>query len=143
MADANRSGNSRKTRVEPALPNTYFEISESAGKRRKRCVDRSKDRSRQTCLVHGPGCSSDEFKVLAGFGDKYSKIRPTKDHGHEPATKNKFNRQKEKNYIVNHAVDEIILQDNNKGSDEYESHENIDSKINENDLYDIDNMSLD
>ena len=53
-----------------------------------------KNRSKQTCLIHGPGNSSDECKVLGDFGSRYSKSRPTKDHGHDPSTKNKVNRQK-------------------------------------------------
>ena len=38
---------------------------------------------------------------------------------------------------------EIILQENNKLSDDAESHRNIDSYIDENGLYEIYNMSLD
>ena len=63
--------------------------------------------------------------------------------GHEPANKNKFIRQQEKNAIVNHAIYEIILQENNKVSTEAEAHENIDSKIDGNCLYQVDDMSLD
>ena len=40
-------------------------------------------------------------------------------------------------------MDGILIQDNNKVSSEDESHENIESYINENDLYQIDNISLD
>ena len=39
-------------------------------------------------------------------------------------------------------MDELILKGNNKVSAEYEAHENIESEIDENDLYQIDNMSL-
>ena len=35
-------------------------------------------------------------------------------------------------------MDEILLQENQKVSDEEETHENIESDINENDLYHID-----
>ena len=83
---------------------------------------------------------------MQGLGrifSKYSKSRPTKDLGHDHASKNKFNIQQENNTIVNNTVDEIILQENNKLSAEAESHKNIDSEIDENDLYLIDNMSLD
>ena len=51
--------------------------------------------------------------------------RPTKDRRHDPATRNKFNIQKDNNDIVNHAVDEILLQENNKVSAESEIYENI------------------
>ena len=51
---------------------------------------------------------------MGEFGLKYYKIRPTNDRGRDPATKNKFNIQIDKNAIVNNAVDGIIMQDNNK-----------------------------
>ena len=60
-----------------------------------------------------------------------------------PTTRDKFNRQKENNAIVNNEVDEIILQENNKLIAEYEAHENTDSEIDENNIYEIDNMILD
>ena len=53
-------------------------------------------------------------------------------------TRSKFNRQKENNCIVNYAVDEMLLQENNKVSTE-----NIESELDGNDLYHIYNMSLD
>ena len=53
-------------------------------------------------------------------------------------TRIKFNRQKENNCIVNYAVDEMLLQENNKVSTE-----NIESELDGNDLYHIYNMSLD
>ena len=87
MADANRSGNSRKTRVESALPNTYFEISESGGKRRKKYVDHPKDSSKPICLIRGPVHSSYEFKVMGDYCSKCTKVRPTKDRGHNPTKK--------------------------------------------------------
>ena len=40
-------------------------------------------------------------------------------------------------------MDEIFRQENNKVSAESEAHKNIESDIDENDLYQIDNMSLD
>ena len=64
-------------RREAALSNTYSETSESSGKRRKRHVDHLRDRSKHTFLIHGPGHSSDECKVLVDFGSKYCKNRPT------------------------------------------------------------------
>ena len=61
-------------------------------------------------LIYGPVNSSDECRFLGYFGFKYYKSRPTKDPGNDPATRNKFNIQQEKNYIVNCEVEEIILQ---------------------------------
>ena len=80
---------------------------------------------------------------MRDFGSKYSKRRPTKDHGQEPATKNNFNRKQENNGIVQHTFDDIILQDNKKLSMEEEAHEKIYSDADKSDLYEIDNMSLD
>ena len=101
------------------------------------------DISKLSCLIHGPGNSSDECKVLGEFGSKYYKIRPNKDRRHEPATKNKFNRHKQNNAIVHHKVGGVILQDKKKLMAEDEAHENTDSEFDENDKYDINNMSLD
>ena len=80
-------------RVEAASSTTYSDMSESAGKRRKRYVD-LKDRSKLTCLIHGPGHSPDECKVLGEFGSKYSKSRPTKYRGHEPTARKKLTDRK-------------------------------------------------
>ena len=45
--------------------------------------------------------------------------------------------------MINNAVDEIILRGNIKVSAETEAHKNIEYVINENDLYQINNTSLD
>ena len=65
------------------------------------------------------------------------------DHGQEPAKIKKLNKKQENNAMSQHAVDEIILQENNKLSAQYETHDNIDSKTNKDNLYDIDIMNLD
>ena len=96
------------------MSNTYSEMSESADNRRKIYVYYPKGKYKPTCLIHGPGHSSDECKVLGGLGSKYSKIRLTKDHGQEPETNKKFNINQEKNAIVHHSVHQIILQDKTK-----------------------------
>ena len=106
----NHDGHSRKIRGEYASSNTYFEISESGGKRRKKYVDHPKDSSKPICLIRGPVHSSYEFKVMWDYCSKCTKVRPTKDRGHNPTKKKKFNRQEYNNDIVNHAVDEILLQ---------------------------------
>ena len=75
-------------------------MSESTGNNRKRYVDHLKDRSKLTCLVHGPRNTSYECKVLGEFGSKHSKVRPTRDHMKDSTTKNKFYIQQENYYIV-------------------------------------------
>ena len=117
-ADANRSGHSRKMRGESASSNNYSKISDSNRKHRGKNVDNTKNRPKLTCLIYGPGHSSDECKALGDFGSKYDKIIPTKDRGHDYATINKFNRQKYNNAIVKQAVDEILPKENNKASAE-------------------------
>ena len=84
----NFSGHSRKMRREAVSSTTYFKISESVQKRRKRYAYHPKDRYKLTCLIHGPVHSSDEYKVLGDFGYKYCKIRSTKDRRKDPAKNN-------------------------------------------------------
>ena len=117
-------------------------MSESAGKRRKRYVDYPRVKSK-TYHIYGPGNLSDEFKVLVDFGYKYVNCRPTKVCGHDPVPIKIFNRKKENNSSVKSAVDEILLHKNQKLSAEKEAHEKFESDFDENELYQIDNMSLD
>ena len=56
---------------------------------------------------------------------------------------NKFNRQQDNNAIVNSAVDEILSHENKKVSAQKGSHENIKPDVDESQLYQIDNKSLD
>ena len=79
-ADSTCAGHSRGNIGESASSNTYSAISESSGKRRKIYVDYPMGKSK-TCLIHGPGNSSDECKVLGDFGSKYAKTGRTKDCG--------------------------------------------------------------
>ena len=89
-------------------------MSDSAGKIRKSYVDHPKDRSKLTCIIHGPGNSSNECKVLRNFGSEYSKIMSTKDRGKDHSNTKKCSKKKERNDIVQHEVDDIILQYNSK-----------------------------
>ena len=63
---------------EVASSKKHPEINRSAVKSKQRCVDNQRDGSKLTCLIHGPGHSPDECKVLNDFGSKYTKIIPTK-----------------------------------------------------------------
>ena len=94
----------------------------STDKCRKRCVDRPKDQSQLTCIIHSAGNSSDECKVLSDFGSKYANIIHTKDHRKEPSLNNKFGKNQENNAIVQHAVDKIIQQEKKHPSVKYETH---------------------
>ena len=130
-------------REEAASSTTYSIISDITGKHRKIYVDNPRDRSKLTSLIHGPGHSSYKCKVLGDFGTKYAKFRLTKDHRKDPATRKKFGINQENNAIVQHAVDEIILQEKKILSVKYETHENIDYEFNEDELYRFDKTSLD
>ena len=113
-ADSNHDGHIRKMIGESALSSTCSETSKSTEKRRKRYVDHPKDRFKPIFLIYECRHSLDECKDLGEFGSKYSKRRPTKDRGQEPEKMKKFNRKQENISVVHHAVDEIILQENNK-----------------------------
>ena len=54
---ANRAGHMREIRGETASSKNFSEMIESAVNHRKRHVDHTEDRSRQTCLIHVPGNS--------------------------------------------------------------------------------------
>ena len=112
-ADANRAGHSRQNRGEAASPWDRPEKGERAGKSIKQHIYSSTEKSK-TCLIHGPGYSSEERKVLGDFGTKYANIRPTKDRGSSPVPRKKINRQQENNSIVNNILDEIILNETQK-----------------------------
>ena len=80
---------------------------------------------------------------MGEFGTKYTKCRPTKDPKQNPATNNFFGIQKEKNAIVQHAVDEIILQENKQLGVKVETHNKIDDEVDEDELYEIYKTILD
>ena len=141
--DTNCYSHSRKKREFPTSSKTYSETNKSSVKLRKRYVDHLKYRPKLTCLIHGPGHSSYECKFLGDFGYKYSKSRPTKYCRQDPAKMKKCKRQKENNSISQHAVDQIILKEKSKFSAEDEAQESIYFEINEDDLHEIDNMSID
>ena len=60
-----------------------------------------------------------------------------------PVPRSKFNRNQENSYIVNSMFDEILLHENQKLSAAKKASENIESNLDENKLYQIDNMILD
>ena len=64
--------------------------------------------------MHGPVNVSDECKVLNDFGYMYDKDRPFKERGYQPIFKRKFGKNQQVNSIVQHTVDETVLQENEK-----------------------------
>ena len=116
-------------------------MSESAGKHRKRYLYHPKGKSK-TCHTHIPGHSSYKCKVLGYFGSRYVKIIPTRDRRHNFVPRKRFNKQQDNNVIVNNAVDEILLHENQEVSYAKEAHENVEYDFDENELYQVDHMSL-
>ena len=96
----------------------------------------------KACLIHGPRHYSDECKVLGNFGDKYTKSKPTKEHGNRPVPRKIFNRQQENNDIVNNVVDEILLNETQNVSAAREAPEFLDSLYDENDLYQVEKVII-
>ena len=124
------------------MPWTRPKKGERAGKRRKRHIYTLTVKSK-TCLVHGPGNSSEECKVLGDFVTKYTNIRPTKELGSIPTPRVNFNGRQENNAIVNNAVDEILRNETQRVSaTNHEAPEFLESDYNANDLYQVDHMSL-
>ena len=98
---------------------------ESAGKHSKIYVEYTKGKYKPTCIIHGPGHSLYECKVLGDFCSKYDKIRPTDDPGYGLTKIRKFNRQHYKNDVVNSAVNEILMHEYQRVSADKGAHENI------------------
>ena len=84
-----------------------------------------------------------ECTALGDFGSNYSKVRPTKYQRQETTIKKNDGRQQENNAIVQHAVDDILLQDKDKLSVEDETHKNIDGEVDEDELYNLEQMVFD
>ena len=67
--DANRASHIRLKRLESASSQTHSVMGESTNKRIKWYVDLLSGEFK-ICIIHGPGHSSDECKVLGDFGAK-------------------------------------------------------------------------
>ena len=94
------------------------------------------------CLIYGPGNSSNEWKIFGDFGANYAKENPTKDHENYPIPRDKFNRQKENNVIVNNTMDGTLLHKTQKVSAVKEAPEFLESDYDENKIYQVENMIL-
>ena len=85
-----------------------------SGKRKQRYVYHPRDLSKLTCLIHGPLHSSDEFKVFNYFVTTYTKDRPFEGLRQDTTFKKKIGKKQDVNNIVQHSVDDIILQEREK-----------------------------
>ena len=139
--EANPTRIIRNKTVEAFLPNTHPLKYVSAGKRHKRYVDISKSESK-TCMLHGAGHSSDECKVLGKFGTKYTAFHTTKGCRINTVPEKIFQVKQENHYILNN-MDEIQMTESNKvNAVNNEASEFLESNYNENNLYQVENMSL-
>ena len=93
-AESNRNALIRKNKGEDVSSNMHPATDGSAGKRHKRCVDCSKNKSK-TCIFHGVVNSSNEFKALGRFETKYDADQPTMDRGSNPVS-SKILQEKQK-----------------------------------------------
>ena len=71
-AHAKRAGHNIEMRGESTLSNCFSDMGKHSGKRNQSYVDHPRYQSKPTCLIHGPGNSSDELKVLTDFSTKYA-----------------------------------------------------------------------
>ena len=67
-------------------------------------------------MIHGPGHSSDECKVLKTFGTKYAASQPTKDQGSNPIPRKVFYKKQDKHDIIENMVDELCMVESKKVS---------------------------
>ena len=81
--DDNRAGHSRQMRGEFTSSKTYSDMIKRDGIHKKRYVNHPRDQSKLTCLIRGPGHSSDECKVLSYFVSKNTKSRLNKERSQE------------------------------------------------------------
>ena len=102
-----------------------------------------KDRSQLTCLIHGPGNLSYDYKVLGDLGYKYTKIMPIKEHRQDPAFNKRFLKQQEKHYTPQNSIDEIILKEKEILIVKDKTHDNLDHEVKEDELYEPDKISQD
>ena len=75
--DSNRAGISRKTRGEAASSTTYSEMNKSSFKLIKMYVDHQNYRLKLTYIIHGPGNSLYECKVLGNNTNRYNNNKST------------------------------------------------------------------
>ena len=95
-------------------------------------------------MIHGIGHSSDECKVLGEFGTKYAAAQPTKNRVTNPIPQKGFQKKQENHTIIENMMDELHMVESKKVSVvNHEAPEFLEIDYNENNLYQVENMSLD
>ena len=69
-------------------------------KHKQRCVARPRDILILNCLIHGPGKSSEQCKVLNNFGTSYAASRTFEELIQEPTSDKSTRKNQEINTIV-------------------------------------------
>ena len=126
---------------EDALSYTDLTIVEIYGKRIKWYVDHLMDKSK-ICLVHCPGHTYDECKVLGNIGFKYVKGKPSNNFKNHHVTEKTFNRQQKNNTIINNVLGKILFHEIHKISAGREASKILDSDYDENYIYQVERMDL-
>ena len=80
---------------------------------------------------------------MGGFVTKYAAAQPTKDRGNNPVPRKIFHKKQENHAIINNDVDEILLNKTQKASAvNHEAPNFLENYYDDNDLYQVENMSL-
>ena len=67
-------------------------------------------------MIHCIGHSSDECKILGGFGTKYTAAQPTNNRGSNPIPKKVIRKIKINHSILDNIVDELHVVESKKVS---------------------------
>ena len=82
--------------------------------------------------------------VLGEFGTMYAASQTTKNRRSNPIPKKGFNKKQENHTIIDNMVDELHMVESKKVSAvNHEAPEFLESGYDENDMYKVENMSLD
>ena len=114
------------------------------GKRKKMYVYHMRDQWKFTCIIHGPGLSSDECKPLNYLVVSIPQAVLSRNKGRGFHRNKVWTESRAKLYGLTWSWwDNPARQWKWKLSVEYEIHENIDVEVNKYELYKIDKLSLD
>ena len=80
-------------RVVVTSSKTYFNMGIRSDKLRQSHVYCLRDKLKLTCLNHGHVHSSEQYKVLNGFGTRYDASSPFKERRNDHKTSKKYNNE--------------------------------------------------
>ena len=95
-------------------------------------------------MIHGLVHYSDECMFFDEFGAKYAAYYHTKNHGSNPISKRGFQIKQANHTIIENMVDEIhMVESKNVSAVNHDAPEFLETQYDENNLYQVENMSLD